>query len=154
MTSKLSSLTTVHQVAKHKEDEKATVLKLAQDEHAKHQKYLNDLESYRLSYCELSNQKGATGVSAAMFRHYQSFLQSIDQGILQQQGAVAQMSNDLREKRDHWQAAHQYSKAINGLIDKHLVEQERLEAKREQSVVDELNLRNYVLNQRQVLEEK
>lgn len=144
--SKLKSLNTVFTVAKQKEQEIADQLKMAEGELAKHRKYLEDLHQYRNSYSEVSTEKALNGVSAALFRHYQGFLNSIDHGIKHQSGQVDQMNSAMQTQRESWQQAHQYSNAIEGMIEKQHQIAEKIEQKREQKLFDEINLRNFLLN--------
>lgn len=104
-----------------------------QQQLAKAEHQLDELERYRREYAGAG--EGAVSVSALLNR--QQFVARIDQAIAQQVAEVNRQHRRLDQVRDHWQQAHARESALDSVIAQHQEHERRAEERREQADVDE-----------------
>ena len=104
-----------------------------QQQLAKAEHQLDELERYRREYAGAGD--GAVSVSALLNR--QQFVARIDQAIAQQVAEVNRQHRRLDQVRDHWQQAHARESALDSVIAQHQEHERRAEDRREQAEVDE-----------------
>lgn len=104
-----------------------------QQQLAKAEHQLDELERYRREYAGAGD--GAVSVSALLNR--QQFVARIDQAIAQQVAEVNRQHRRLDQVRDHWQQAHARESALDSVIAQHQEHERRAEERREQADVDE-----------------
>jgi flagellar FliJ protein len=104
-----------------------------QQQLAKAEHQLGELERYRAEYAAAG--EGAVSVSALLNR--QQFVARIDQAIAQQSAEVHRQHRRLDQVRDSWQQAHARESALGSVVAQHQEHERRAEDRREQAEVDE-----------------
>lgn len=98
---------------------------------AEHQ--LGELRRYRQEYAA----SGAGALSVAALLNRQTFIERIDQAIVQQTGEIARQARLLEHVRDHWKQTHARESALDTVVAQHREHERRAEDRHEQSEVDE-----------------
>lgn len=98
---------------------------------AEHQ--LSELRRYRLEYAATS--EGALSVVALLNR--QTFIERIDQAIVQQTAEIDRHSRQLVQVRDQWKQTHARESALDSVVAQHREQERRAEDRHEQAEVDE-----------------
>ncbi len=98
---------------------------------AEHQ--LSELRRYRLEYTATGD--GALSVVALLNR--QTFIERIDQAIVQQTAEIGQQARQLEQVRDQWKQTHARESALDSVVSQHREQERRAEDRHEQAEVDE-----------------
>lgn len=111
------------------------LLKLAAQQQllAKAEHQLSELRRYRQEY--MATGAGALSVTALLNR--QTFIERIDQAIVQQTAEIARQALQLEQVRDHWRQTHARESALNSVVAQHREHERRAEDRHEQAEVDE-----------------
>jgi flagellar FliJ protein len=67
----------------------------------------------------------------------QTFVERIDQAIVQQTAEVSRQNRQLEQVRDSWQQAHARESALGSVIAQHREQERRAEDRHEQTEIDE-----------------
>ena len=102
---------------------------------------LEQLQQYREEYHQKLSNSGGVGMNAQSLVEFRSFIAKLGLAIDQQQEAVAQARAELEEKKQFWFARRGRSKALDKVLDKHLLKEQQQQAKREQRELDDHNSR-------------
>lgn len=122
----------VEQARQRSED--ALVKLAAQQQHlAKAEHQLSELQRYRQEYA--TSGTGALSVAALLNR--QTFIERIDQAIVQQSAEIARQARQLEQVRDHWKQTHARESALGSVVAQHREHERRAEDRQEQAEVDE-----------------
>jgi flagellar FliJ protein len=110
-------------------------LKLATQQQllAKAEHQLGELRRYRQEYAERS----AGALSVAVLLNQQTFIERIDQAIVQQTAEIARQTRQLEQVRDQWRRSHARESALDSVVAQHLEHERRAEDRYEQAEVDE-----------------
>lgn len=142
-----SALTIVLQQLQEQEKNVFAEFNQARHQFQMFQQQLKQLESYRRSYMEQALARGASGLTAAGFHQYQSFIQTIEKAETEQQQSVARLQKNLQIKQDQFRAIQNRRKAIEQLIERQQ-EKIRQQAQRaEQKMSDEFALMSFFRQQ-------
>lgn len=98
---------------------------------AEHQ--LSELQRYRQEYAAT----GAGALSVAALLNRQTFIERIDQAIVQQTAEIARQARQLEQVRDHWKQTHARESALDSVVAQHREQARRAEDRQEQAEVDE-----------------
>jgi flagellar FliJ protein len=122
----------VEQARQRSED---ALLKLATQQQllAKAEHQLGELRRYRQEYAERS----AGALSVAALLNQQTFIERIDQAIVQQTAEIARQTRQLEQVRDQWRRSHARESALDSVVAQHLEHERRAEDRYEQAEVDE-----------------
>lgn len=119
--------------ARQKTEDALAKLATQQQQLARAEHQLGELERYRSEYAAAGD--GAVSVSALLNR--QQFIARIDQAIAQQAAEIDRQHRRLDQVRDHWQQAHARESALGSVIAQHQEHERRAEERREQAEIDE-----------------
>ncbi|MCF6440383.1 flagellar export protein FliJ [Pseudoalteromonas luteoviolacea] len=146
-TDKLSLL---HKLETDKEDTLRINFIQAENSLNDNQQKLKGLNDFRLEYTQQLHTKAQQGLSSSGFTQYHSFINKIEEAIKQQANTVATAKRVVEQRRKLWLAQQAKVKAIAKLIEKKLLEKQRVQAKVEQKMLDEfatnMFMRNKLLN--------
>ena len=118
----------------HQRSEDALVRLAAQQQLlAKAEHQLNELRRYRQEYATT----GAIALSVTALLNRQTFVERIDQAIVQQTVEIARQSRQLEQVRDHWKQTHARESALDSVVATHREQERRAEDRQEQAEVDE-----------------
>ncbi|WP_246154334.1 flagellar export protein FliJ [Oryzomicrobium terrae] len=101
------------------------------------------LVQYREEYVARFHDAGTQGVSLAVWRNYQVFIDRIDQAIAQQRAAVAASELRTAEGQAEWLHQRNKLKAIDTLFHKRQEGERLVENKRDQKFQDEFAARRF-----------
>ena len=133
MSSRAVQLQPAVEQAKQRSEDALAQLALQQQQLAKAEHQLGELQRYRSEYATTGD--GSSTVGALLNR--QKFVERIDQAIAQQNSEIARLQRLLDQVRNRWQQAHARESALDSVIE-HCLEEERQAADRhEQAEMDE-----------------
>ena len=95
------------------------------------------LENYRNEYQQRLLHAQRKGLSVGLWRDFQSFIGKLDSAFEQQQQAIGRAEELVEAARAHWEETRKKVKAFELLEHRHVVQEEKKEAVREQKLNDE-----------------
>lgn len=111
-----------------------------------HLKKLDGLQLYKTEYLGMLRQKADKGVGAMSYGQHQTFIDKLDKAVEQQTGVLKQATLAADQRKRQWLIQQRKRKAVEMLIDKQHQEKLRVEAKQEQSLMDEVAIQRFVRN--------
>lgn len=133
MNSRATQLKPAVDQAKKRSENALSKLAAQQQQLARAEHQLSELHRYREEY---ANNGGAMpSVSALLNR--QTFIQRIDQAVMQQTAEIARHQRQLQQVRDHWKHNHARECALDTIVSQHLERERRAEERHEQAEIDE-----------------
>ena len=90
---------------------------------------LHQLQQYRQEYHEKLSSSGGVGMNAQSLVEFRSFIAKLGLAIDQQQEAVEQARLALEEKKQFWFGRRGRSKALDKVLDKHLLREQQQQNK-------------------------
>lgn len=96
-----------------------------------------ELKRYLNEYQNAFHQRARAGIGVAGMRDYQLFIARLGEAVEQQDGVVAQLRGDCDRARSQWRQAAARKSAVGKVIARELSEELQLEARRQQSELDE-----------------
>lgn len=130
-------LQVVLDLAERRKQEADKILGEAQGRLTKGEQALEQLQGYYNEYVNNFYSAGASGVSLGQIQNHQAFVQKLQAAIEQQTRANQMERAQLERVREHWQAAYGRHKAIDSLVEKAKTEEQRVQEKQQQKVLDE-----------------
>lgn len=127
--------------AKHREQEASTHLASSQAELDAQENQLDALQSYLDEYCTTEPVKGRDTVQPALLANQRRFLGRLQDAISQQEQLVHQSRRTHDTTRDRWQASRARLLALEKVVEGFRAEEDRAEARREQTRLDEISQR-------------
>jgi len=97
---------------------------------------LGELNAYRQNY--VGKNPATTGVSAAQWKDYQSFLTRLDAAVMAQRQIIQEGESNLEVHRQRWLAKRQRLESLERVLDKYKEQDREYEARLEQKSADEL----------------
>jgi flagellar FliJ protein len=98
---------------------------------------LQDLQRYRGEYEQQFNKRAGKGIGATDLRDYQVFLSRLSDAIRQQQAVVQRTCADRDAERLRWQEAARRAKALDHVVERWQLEEQKTVERREQRETDE-----------------
>lgn len=133
MSSRATQLQPAVDQARQRSEDALAQLALRQQQLAKAEHQLAELQRYRHEYA--MGGDGTLTVSGLLNR--QKFVERIDQAIAQQTAEVARLQYQFDLVRDGWQQAHARESALDSVVEGYRTEERRAESRREQAESDE-----------------
>jgi len=133
MNSRTQRLQPAVDLAHQRSEDALAELARQQQQLAKAEQQLEELERYRSEYAI----GGAEALSVSALLNRQGFVEKIDHAIRVQVAEVARQKRLLERVRDHWQQAHARESALDTVVAQQLEHERRAEDRREQAEVDE-----------------
>jgi flagellar FliJ protein len=112
-------------------------LGLSQKKLQDQQSQLESLESYRLDYLAKFAARQQAGINISQLMEFRAFADKLDNAIEGQRQTVKSHERDVQRARKHWEEAHQRTKSLQKVSDLALVEEMKVEHKREQAEQDD-----------------
>lgn len=133
MSSRATQLQPAVDQARQRSEDALAQLATQQQQLAKAEHQLDELQRYRLEYA--ASGDGMLTVSALLNR--QKFVERIDQAIVQQTMEVARIQRQLEQVRGRWHQAHARESALDSVVEQCREEERKAEDRHEQAEVDE-----------------
>lgn len=102
---------------------------------------LNDFRRYHNEYARQFSFIGQSGISSSKAVDYRLFLDKLKQAIEQQEKVIEQAHIDLERSKAFWFAQRGRSKALDNVLTRYIVDERKIQEKREQIEQDERNSR-------------
>lgn len=96
------------------------------------QAQLEQLQSYRQNYNIRFAEQQRAGMNVSQMLELRAFADKLDKAIDGQQQTVEAIERELLRARQVWEESHQRTKSLQKVSDLALVEEQKVEAKREQ----------------------
>lgn len=133
MSSRAQPLQPAVDQAKQRSEEALTVMASQQQRLAEAEQQLSELHRYRREYAAA----GAGPVSVSALLNRQSFVDRIDQAILQQGTEIKRLQRQFEQGRVFWRQAHARESALETVITRFLDDERQAEDRQEQAEMDE-----------------
>ncbi|MEQ5807041.1 flagellar export protein FliJ [Alteromonas sp. NFXS44] len=143
----MSQLALVAKFELEKEQKAAQQFQLAQQHVTQQRQKLSNLQQYRLDYVRQIQATGKGGVAAKAYHQHLSFVGKLDKACQQQMNVISQASLVAEQRKRAWLEQQKRRKAVDMLIDKKAKEAQRIEARREQQMLDEYASQKFYRNQ-------
>ncbi|MFC3025592.1 flagellar export protein FliJ [Vibrio zhugei] len=134
-----NALTFLLSQAKDNEDKAVMALNQARSELDNYYQQLEQIEQYRLDYCQQLVDRGQAGLTASQYGHLQRFLSQLDETLSKQREAEAHFTQQVENSEQHWLEIRKQRRSYEWLIEKKQTEKQRAEEKREQRMMDEFS---------------
>lgn len=112
-------------------------LGLSQQKLQDQQAQLEHLENYRLEYLGKFAARQQAGIHINQLLEFRTFADKLDQAIEGQRQMLISRERDVQRARKRWEEAHQQTKSLQKVSDLALVEEMKVEQKREQAEQDD-----------------
>ncbi|MCZ4295613.1 flagellar export protein FliJ [Vibrio sinaloensis] len=128
-----------------KEREKQAVLALnqARNELESYYQQLEQIEKYRLDYCQQLVDRGQQGLTASQYSHLNRFLTTLDETLSKQKQAESHFKGQVNNCEHNWLESRKQRRSYEWLIEKKQTEKQRLQNIREQKQMDEFSTLQY-----------
>ncbi|WP_194435983.1 flagellar export protein FliJ [Vibrio fluminensis] len=125
--------------AKERENQAVLALGKARSELDGYYQQLDQIEKYRLDYCQQLVDRGKQGLTASQYTHLNRFLTTLDNTLSKQKQAEFHFKDQVENCERHWLECRKQRSSYEWLIDKKQAEKQRLENIREQKQMDEFS---------------
>lgn len=125
--------------AKEKEEQAVSALSQARNELEAYYEQVRQIEQYRLDYCRQLVERGQQGLSASNYGHLNRFLTQLDETLKKQKQTESHFTNQVDNCQAYWLEMRKQRRSYEWLIDKKKTEQQRLQDKQEQKLMDEFS---------------
>ena len=98
---------------------------------------LDNLENYRLDYQVKFALRQQAGINISQLMEFRAFADKLDQAIESQKQTVSNHQREVQRARKRWEDAHQRTKSLQKVSDLALVDEMKVEQKREQAEQDD-----------------
>lgn len=124
--------------AKEREDQAVLALNKARTELEDYYRQVEQIEKYRLDYCQLVD-RGMAGLTASQYGHLNRFLTQLDETLSKQKQAETHFKEQVTNCQDYWLNMRKERMSYEWMIEKREKEKQAAEAKREQKQMDEFS---------------
>ncbi|MBA5763712.1 flagella biosynthesis chaperone FliJ [Vibrio sp. 404] len=125
--------------AKERENQAVLALNKARTELDGYYQQLQQIEKYRLDYCQQLVDRGKQGLTASQYTHLNRFLTTLDNTLSKQKQAESHFKDQVENCEIHWHECRKQRRSYEWLIEKKQTEKQRLENIREQKQMDEFS---------------
>ncbi|WP_162046858.1 flagellar export protein FliJ [Vibrio taketomensis] len=129
--------------AKERENQAVLALNKARTELDGYYQQLQQIEKYRLDYCQQLIDRGKQGLSASQYTHLNRFLTTLDNTLSKQKQAENHFKDQVSNCENHWLECRKQRRSYEWLRDKKQTEKNKLEERREQKQMDEFSTLQY-----------
>lgn len=129
--------------AKERENQAVLALTTARTELDGYYLQLQQIEKYRLDYCQQLIDRGKQGLTASQYTHLNRFLTTLDNTLSKQKQAESHFKDQVESCENHWLECRKQRRSYEWLIEKKQTEKQRLENIREQKLLDEFSTLQY-----------
>ncbi|MEL7291023.1 MAG: flagellar export protein FliJ [Pseudomonadota bacterium] len=125
--------------AKERENQAALALSQARTELEGYYQQLEQIEKYRLDYCQQLVDRGQQGLTASQYSHLNRFLTTLDETLSKQKQAESHFKDQVNNCEQNWLECRKTRRSYEWLIEKKQNEKQRLQNRREQQQMDEFS---------------
>lgn len=125
--------------AKERENQAVMALTQARTELDGYYQQLEQIEKYRLDYCQQLIERGQQGLTASQYAHLNRFLTTLDETLAKQKQAESHFKGQVEGCEQNWLETRKQRRSYEWLIEKKQSEKQRLENQREQKQMDEFS---------------
>ncbi|HGY9585597.1 TPA: flagellar export protein FliJ [Vibrio harveyi] len=125
--------------AKEREDQAVLALNKARTELEDYYHQVEQIEKYRLDYCQQLVDRGMAGLTASQYGHLNRFLTQLDETLSKQKQAESHFKEQVVNCQDYWLNMRKERMSYEWMIEKREKEKQIAEAKREQKQMDEFS---------------
>lgn len=129
--------------AKDRENQAVLALNQARTELEGYYQQLEQIEKYRLDYCQQLVNRGQQGLTASQYSHLNRFLTTLDETLAKQKQAEAHFKGQVDGCEQNWLESRKQRRSYEWLIEKKQTEKQRLQDIREQKQMDEFSTLQY-----------
>jgi flagellar FliJ protein len=123
--------------AQEKEHNAVMALNKARSELENYHKQIEQIEQYRLDYCNQMVQRGMSGLTASQYGHLNRFLTQLDETLTKQRSAQSQFEQQVANCEKHWLEVRKQRRSYEWLLEKKRSEKQKAAERREQKELDE-----------------
>lgn len=125
--------------AKQRENQAVLALGQARTELEGYYQQLEQIEKYRLDYCQQLVDRGQQGLTASQYSHLNRFLTTLDETLAKQKQAESHFKGQVDGCEQNWLESRKQRRSYEWLIEKKHTEKQRLQHQREQKQMDEFS---------------
>lgn len=125
--------------AKDNEHQAVLALNKARTELEGYYQQVQQIEQYRLDYCNQLVARGQEGLTASEYGHLNRFLTQLDETLTKQKSAEGHFKQQVDDCEEYWHNTRKQRQSYEWLIEKKAKEKALLEAKRDQKQMDEFS---------------
>ncbi|KJY83784.1 flagellar biogenesis protein [Vibrio galatheae] len=125
--------------ATQRENQAVLALNQARNELDGYYQQLEQIEKYRLDYCQQLVDRGQKGLTASQYSHLNRFLTTLDETLAKQKQAEAHFKSQVEGCEQNWLECRKQRRSYEWMIEKRQAEKERLQNIREQKQMDEFS---------------
>ncbi|MGR5120287.1 flagellar export protein FliJ [Vibrio astriarenae] len=129
--------------ASDKEQQAVLSLNKARSELEGYYRQVEQIEKYRRDYCQQLIDRGKGGLTASQYGHLNRFLTQLDETLAKQKQAESHFKEQVNACEEHWLEVRKQRRSYEWMRDKKVEEKQRLEAKKEQRMMDEFSTLMY-----------
>ncbi|RTZ15442.1 flagella biosynthesis chaperone FliJ [Vibrio aquaticus] len=124
---------------KERENQAVMALNQARTELDGYYQQLEQIEKYRMDYCQQLIDRGQQGLSASQYSHLNRFLTTLDETLAKQKQAEDHFKSQVESCEQNWLECRKQRRSYEWLIEKKQTEKEKLQNQREQKLMDEFS---------------
>ncbi len=102
-------------------------------------KQVQQIEKYRLDYCNQLFQRGKEGLTASQYSHLNKFLVQLDETLVKQKSAECHFTDQVDNCQTYWQETRKQRRSYEWMIDKKKSERQKMLDRQEQNMMDEFS---------------
>lgn len=125
--------------AKDNEQQAVLALNKARSELEGYYQQVQQIEQYRLDYCNQLVARGQEGLTASQYGHLNRFLTQLDETLTKQKSAEGHFKQQVQDCEEFWHNTRKQRQSYEWLLEKKAKEKAQLEAKRDQKQMDEFS---------------
>jgi flagellar FliJ protein len=125
--------------AKDNEQQAVLALNKARSELEGYYQQVQQIEQYRLDYCNQLVARGQEGLTASQYGHLNRFLTQLDETLTKQKSAEGHFKQQVEDCEEFWHNTRKQRQSYEWLLEKKAKEKAQLEARRDQKQMDEFS---------------
>ncbi|MDN3682641.1 flagellar export protein FliJ [Vibrio tapetis subsp. quintayensis] len=125
--------------AKDNESQAVLALNKARSELDGYYLQIQQIEQYRLDYCNQLVERGKQGLTASQYGHLNRFLTQLDETLTKQKSAEDHFKSQVENCQEHWMSTRKQRRSYEWMLEKKAAEKQRKLDKQEQQQMDEFS---------------
>ncbi|SON50196.1 flagellar export protein FliJ [Vibrio tapetis] len=125
--------------AKDNESQAVLALNKARSELDGYYLQIQQIEQYRLDYCNQLVDRGKQGLTASQYGHLNRFLTQLDETLTKQKSAEDHFKSQVENCQEHWMSTRKQRRSYEWMLEKKASEKQRKLDKQEQQQMDEFS---------------
>ncbi|KOO11815.1 flagellar biogenesis protein, partial [Vibrio xuii] len=113
--------------AKERENQAVLALNQARTELDGYYQQLQQIEQYRMDYCQQLIDRGQQGLTASQYSHLNRFLTTLDETLAKQKQAESHFKGQVESCEQNWLEARKQRRSYEWLIEKKKTEKAQIE---------------------------